>query len=431
MAIIRAVKSGNWSDPTVWAPSVPTAADDVYSNTFTVTIDVSLTVLSLQNGATTGVTAGGGFTVSANGITITCTGGNGIVGGIINTTCLTSTVPFGSTLIINSNVTGGTGNASNAILHNGTGMVNIIGNCTGGSPPIGQGAAYAVNNNSSGTVTITGSVFGGSGVGGVAYGAANSGTGTLNIVGSCTGGSDNNSSSHGAANTGVGTLNITGDLIGSSTLGGGAGRAAGAINNSTGTLNHVGAVYASATAPGIASGSTPLQITILTGPLISSDGSAGTAAASGVNPCIALRWFPADTALGTFEYRMRGATVSGSPLTRPARRLFLTNAYDSGYPATGNVRSQTTYGPGGIYAGTLAVPPAGSVALGVPVDNTTGTAFLTEANILSAISSQTIVNLNQQLSELNTPSGSLGERLKLVSTVATTAQQLSDALSNE
>ena len=37
MAIVRAVKTGVWSDTTVWnTGSLPTSADDVYSNNFTV-----------------------------------------------------------------------------------------------------------------------------------------------------------------------------------------------------------------------------------------------------------------------------------------------------------------------------------------------------------------------------------------------------------
>jgi hypothetical protein len=47
-----------------------------------------------------------------------------------------------------------------------------------------------------------------------------------------------------------------------------------------------------------------------------------------------------------------------------------------GNPIAANVRSGISYG-GGNLTGTCAVPAAGSVALGVPVDATTGTAVLT------------------------------------------------------
>lgn len=51
-----------------------------------------------------------------------------------------------------------------------------------------------------------------------------------------------------------------------------------------------------------------------------------------------------------------------------------------GNPATANVRSGTVYGPNNELTGSLAVPPAGSVAIGVPVDNTVGTASITSAS---------------------------------------------------
>ena len=49
-------------------------------------------------------------------------------------------------------------------------------------------------------------------------------------------------------------------------------------------------------------------------------------------------------------------------------------------PAASNVRSGVSYASGAL-TGSCAVPAAGSVALGVPVDNTTGTAALTPAAV--------------------------------------------------
>jgi hypothetical protein len=51
------------------------------------------------------------------------------------------------------------------------------------------------------------------------------------------------------------------------------------------------------------------------------------------------------------------------------------------------VRSGVTYAAGAL-TGTAAIPAAGSVALGVPVDATTGTAVLTAANVQTALTSQ-------------------------------------------
>jgi hypothetical protein len=72
-----------------------------------------------------------------------------------------------------------------------------------------------------------------------------------------------------------------------------------------------------------------------------------------------------------------------------------------GNPAVNNVRSGTVYGPSSELTGTCAVPAAGSVALGVPVDNTTGTAVLTQANVRTALGMAS-ANLDTQLDALPT-----------------------------
>lgn len=360
MAIVRAVKTGVWSDVTTWnTGALPTSADDVYSNTFTVTIDVSPTVLSISNAATTGVTAGGGFVISANGITLTCTAANGIVGGGSAGQALDVTVGAGNSCSVIGNSVGGSASNSFGIRHNGAGTLSITGNSTGGS----QTQSHGVNNAGNGTLNVTGNATGGAGTN--ADGVRNN-QGLANLTGSATGG---------AAGIGYGFANFD-------------------------RFNHVGSVFASTSIAGIGPGSIT-QVTTITGPLISTDGSGGTAAASGINPCVALRWFPADTALSTFEYRMRGATVSGSPSVRPARQLFLTDAYAAGYPSAGNVRNGTAYGPGSIYTGTCAVPGASSVVVGVPVDNTTGTAAVTAATIRAAVGLAS-ANLDTQLAAIPT-----------------------------
>ena len=159
MAIVRAVKSGNWSDTTVWnTGALPTSEDDVYSNTFTVTIDMSPTVLSISSNSATGVTAGGLF-VPTNGITITCTGA-GVTVDIASNVCMTSSLTAGQSCTIVANVSNT--NASNgwAVANNGAGTINIVGNVT-----TGRGtnftSLHSVINNSTGIINITGNVTGG------------------------------------------------------------------------------------------------------------------------------------------------------------------------------------------------------------------------------------------------------------------------------
>lgn len=387
MADVRAVKSGSWSDPTLWnTGALPTSADDVWSNNFTIAANTTTTVLSIRNTATTGITAGGSFT-AVNGVTLTLAGSGARFAG---STVLTSSLVTGETFTIVGDVSplGSSSNNTIGVNNTSSGILTIVGNIFG---PTGSASnASSVNNASSGVVNITGSLTGGN-TGGVGSSAvANSSTGTVNITGNGTAGTG--TFSYAVLNSSSGAVNITGTLSAS---------AAWALQNlGNGTVTHIGTAQASSAQAAIGSGSLS-QVTILTGPLLSTDGSGGTAAASGVNPCVAVRWFPADTALSTFEYRMRGATVSGSPSTRPARQLFLKEAYDSLYPAAGNVRSGTTYGPAGINTGTCAVPPASAVGVGVPVDNTTGTAAIDGASIRSAVGLAS-ANLDTQLAAIPT-----------------------------
>jgi hypothetical protein len=394
MAIVYATKPGVWSDTTVWnTGALPTSADDVYSNTFTVTIDTSPTVLSISSTATTGVTAGGLFVISANGITLTADVGSG-------NTVLSVTVGAGLSANVVGNITSSAGSNSQAVNFSGSGTLNITGNVLSG-PAGGSNFSLGVNLSGAGTLNITGSCTGGSAGGGGPDGVRINGTGTANITGICAAGT----SGSGAVNIG-GTLNITGTCIGGS-----SGATSGAANFSAMTV--VGTVQASASGPGVGNGSAT-QVTYLTGPLLC---NSPNDASAGVNPCIALRWFPADTALSTFQYQMRGATASGSPSVRPERQLFLTDAYSSGYPASNNVNNGSTYGPAGIYTGTMNIPNSSTVSFGVPVGVTTGTMIIPTMESI----------WNYPISGITT-SGSIGERLKTAATVSTVNTILSNAL---
>jgi hypothetical protein len=102
MAIVYAVKTGNWSDTTVWnTGALPTSADDVFPNTFTVTINTNFTVKSLSNTAATGVTAGGSFTFNGTNTIVADT----ITGGAVALFQMTST---NATITANTLTTTGT-----------------------------------------------------------------------------------------------------------------------------------------------------------------------------------------------------------------------------------------------------------------------------------------------------------------------------------
>jgi hypothetical protein len=377
MAIVYATKPGVWSDTTVWnTGALPGTGDDVYSNGFIVTINTSPTVLRISNAAAAGVPSSGGYFVPTNGMVLTLLGAGIVAGAVGSTGCLNSSLTTGQSCTVSGTVTGGS-----------------------------AGTSCGIINTSSGNLTVTGDAFFGIGVN--CAGILNSGSGTITMTGNATGNNvPNNNVTAAVTNNSTGVINIIGSVIpGTVTYG--------IANQGSGTVYHIGTAQASATNAAIGPGSAT-QVTYLTGPLLCNSPNDATA---GVNPCLALRWFPADTALGTFRYEMRGATASGSPSVRPARQLFLTDAYSSGYPSTSLVRSGVSYGPGSIYSGIATIPPRESVSYGVPVDNTTGTSAFLVSDIW-----------NYPISGITT-SGSIGERLKTAATVNVMGQLISDSFS--
>jgi hypothetical protein len=72
--------------------------------------------------------------------------------------------------------------------------------------------------------------------------------------------------------------------------------------------------------------------------------------------------------------------------TSGGKKTLIDSSASAGHPAITNVRSGISYANGNL-TGTCAVPSAGSVALGVAVDNTTGTAILTQADVETALAS--------------------------------------------
>ena len=389
MAIVRAVKSGNWSDTTVWnTGALPTSADDVYSNTFTVTIDTSPTVLSVRNTSATGVTAGGSF-VSTNNSTLTCTGA-GILTGAAN--CFISNLTLGQTCSIVSNAAGGVTFNCHAIVNTNSGLIQITGNMTGGAAGYGGAGSYAVHNTGQGTVAINGDIFGGSGD---SVGVNNAGSGTITATGSITGGSGLNG--YGIRNSSSGVLTLTGTVTAGS-----ASLTYGAFNASSGTMTIVGSAQATNLSPAIGSQGTSAVI-ILSGPFLTS--------ANGTHAIFCPNWKWQNTTPPATYYQIRSANLS---VVRP---IYTADSV-GGNPTTSNVRLGTVYGPSNELTGTLSMPTAQSVSYGVPVDNTTGTAALNAVDIW-----------NYPLSGITT-SGSIGERLKNAATINSVSQQISDAFSS-
>lgn len=359
MAIVYAVKSGNWSDPTVWnTGQLPTSADDVYSNAFTVTINTSVTVNSLGNTAATGV-ANGGFFVPVSGIAVALASPVwGIAQGTgSSSSVIASSLTSGQSFSIIGNLKGNSvfqsPFATGAVLNAGAGTINIIGELEGGN----NYQCAAVLNSGVGVINFTGTARGQSSPGGNALSnpaIVNLSTGTVNITGDCLGGSVGNSP--GVMNNSNGSVGVIGNCVGGTA-------AAGVANYLSGVVTVNGTISASNGAAGISS-SSPSAPVYLSGPFITSQ--------TGVNPVFAAAWRWTSSSPASY-FQVRSADLA---VIRP---LYTADSV-GGNPATTDVRLGTVYGPSNELTGTLAVPPAGSVAIGVPVGNTVGTASLASAS---------------------------------------------------
>ncbi len=409
MANVYAVKTGNWSDTTVWnTGALPTSADDVYSNNFTVTIDQNVTVLSIRNTSASGISAGGGFILNG-GFTLNATLRAGSVNLLTYTSNLTSN--------INGNVNGGT--ANNAIFFNSaSGTLNITGDI------INNGAGITVSISNTGNINIVGNIYNTTanygnciGIGGVAnititgniytsgvalfasqYLIYVSVAATLTIIGNVTHTASTSATSGCIQVNAAATINITGLVSG-----GDFGQPA-IFTNQNLYLNIVGAITAKTGGSSAAVNSTNINaINIFSGPFISSP--------TGILPIYVQRMHYRITSLSYYEFRDSSTNGALPPAANaPATRLVdPSTAIDAPIPA--NVRDGIKYALN-TQTGTLKVPAAGSVALGVPVDNTTGTAVLTPAAVWD-YATASITNAS-----------SIGARLKNCSTVDTTGEQL-------
>ena len=293
----------------------------------------------------------------------------------------------GQTTISNSTILSG---ASGAIINNSTATITISGST------ITAGVWYGIYNNTTGIVTVTSSTVTGGSIA-AAYGIWNNSTGTITLTSTTvTGGS--NATAYGVNNTSTGPVTIVGDVTAST--------GSGVNNASTGPVTITGNVTAS-TAAGVLNASTgtvtitgtltpttavhALQCTNTTGAVITLSGSL-IYASNGFAPtnCLKFLMNPTPT-MARVRFAKNGSTTYSD---------FFTADNSLGQAAITDVRFGTVYASGAL-TGVAYIPSASSVAFGVPVDATTGTATLTAADVRAALGMAS-ANLDTQLSTIST-----------------------------
>lgn len=395
-----------------------------------------------------GQIAGGTFEISTPNLTINSTSLNPSLTGLIivssssGTTTLNISNSFTGLSISNSSVINYSGNCNLTI-----NCPNITGVRTSGA---GVGNSYCISKSSNGLLTFNGNVNGGAGNGGTGLTAIISSNGDIVIVGNVAASPTGNTNACYGVNQTNGKLTVIGNVVGngSSTATGFAilstsssnleitgnvtgGGIAAAISKSSGSIIVTGNIIGS-NLPGIIG--TPTSITVvgdITGSLasginITNNGSidtTGNITAGTASPGIStvglvkivgilnnnsryMAVFAPQVTLESTATSWRFQTFAG-----PDRVLYTSGAA-LGQPATNDVRFGVVFGATSEFTGTLRVPSPSNVLKGVLTDNTTGTLIMAPKDFW-----------DYQTSGL-TASGSIGERLKNASTVATTGAQI-------
>lgn len=380
MALRYAVANGNWSSTATWnGGTLPTSADDVYSNNFTVTVDQNITILSLRNTAGSPAVAGGIF-VLTNGVSVNATGT-----GLVNNSGTTTLIDFtlaspNSATVTSTNMSGTGGNPStnNAVVRlSGTGTLILNSNWLINNTVVAIIANGIFNLNGSGGHVSTTTTQNGINI--TAASATLNWVGNMTFVGTNTWGYITN---NGAATTS--TVNITGNIKGSDTVQG-VGILTNGILNITGTVSAappstsgvaiLGSVGSTVTVNGITQSNNARVLAISSTGLLTISGQIIC-----VNECypISCTRTRLSNSLPTQITFQTDVVATNKTLYEPGTAL--------GNPATTDVRDGVSYASGAL-TGTLKVPPTGSVALGVPVDNGTGTAMISITDMGALIAS--------------------------------------------
>jgi hypothetical protein len=370
MATYYARKSGNINAADVWATTPSgtasnlfptfTNADVLMANSFTITVNVSATVAQVRNDTTGGATVSGSFSL-AEGVTLTA---NSFTGNT-NVSCISITGSVSASLVGNVAATQSAVVNGAGLNHTSTGTLTVTGNINASTTSGGQ-ANHGVffNQAGLGALIVTGNVTGGAqGSGSGTTGICLNNAGTVTVTGNVTGGTHS---------TGAGITNANGTITINGQCRGGT-QASGVVNSSTGTIRAtraVGNAYGPGNTAGLAAapGASNVGVGVIEIEQLEY-GTFGQSPTSGTG----IRLKKASSNVAVFNY----CDTAG------AKTLIDATTY-AAMPAASDVRSGVSYASGAL-TGTCAVPAAGSVSLGVAVDNTTGAAFVTGSDIATAV----------------------------------------------
>jgi hypothetical protein len=413
MALRYAVANGNWSNTATWdGGTLPTAADDVFSNNFTVTIDGTFTVLSIRNtsNASAPVIAAGGQFRYANGGNLTCTAAQAIYVGATTPT-LEMTLASPNTATFNGSVLTMTSTASYiAIRLSSSGILN----CNGNYNIDGTGARSILSVTSTGTLNIVGDISSTYTGGLASVNTISMATvGTINITGNVTA-STSSVLASGTISASSGTLNITGNTTANTTT---AIYLAGAV-----TYNQIGNVNASTVQPAIYNVTVAATISVTgiitagTGaPAIYSGIALGSGYGSGTFVKVSGNVVNSNNVMAIVAPRVTIDTATSSwlfQISTGGNRTLYAAGVALGNPAITDVRLGTVYGASGELTGTLIVPSPSNVLQGVGTDATVGTLLMTPSDFWNYLISSGFT------------ANSIGDRLQNASTVATTGGQI-------
>lgn len=318
------------------------------------------------------------------------------------------TVTVSVSRTINTNIYAGTGTLLN-ITATSPNVISINGSVLGDFSTQLSGAVYGINMTGNATINVVGNIRGGlngfftegirlgvgatlnltgdvsaglSGAGLILVGIRSTNNATINVVGNVTG------ALNGYGNFGIilgnnDNVNITGQVsggYGSTTSQ--TNRGISAAGNG-GLVTIVGSINGGTRAPALFGGETISTPFRLNGNVQNAaDGSAAV-------------YTPFFFIESTTQYEFRKFNLTTNTLYTPG--------VNTGHPAESNVRNGITYGPTNTLTGTCFVPSASTVSLGVPVDNTVGTAELTASDMWN----YDLVNVNNQ-------PGTVGYKLKKI-----------------